>query len=248
MTEPSRFAIVTGASRGIGHALVRALLADGWAVAGLARGPMEDLAGEHFQAVQVDLADSQAAASALQNLLTPGRLANAREICLINNAGMVTPVAQVGHLSDHDISVAVALNLTTPIALTNALLRLTLNSPVARRVVNISSGAASTAYPGWGVYCATKAGLDHFTRCVAAEQSTQSNPLRIAAIAPGVVDTDMQTQLRNATTEDFPIRQRFIDMHQSGHLQTAADTATKLLTYLASPNFGTPPVTDLRSL
>lgn len=248
MTESSRFAIVTGASRGIGHALTRALLDDGWYVAGLARGPMADLTGDLFQAVRLDLADSKAAVTALENLLTEKILAKASEIFLINNAGTVTPVAQVGNLPSDDIASAVALNLTTPIALTNAFLRLTSSSKAVCRVVNISSGAATTAYSGWSVYCATKSGLDHFTRCVAAEQITNPNPIQIASIAPGIVDTDMQTQLRNATAEDFPTRERFIDLHQTGRLQTAADTAAKLLTYLASPNFGKPPVTDLRTL
>ena len=248
MTESSRFAIVTGASRGIGHALVRALLDGGWHVAGLARGAMADLAGERFQAVQLDLADSQTAVSVLERLLTAESFSKATEICLVNNAGVVTPVAQAGNLPIDDISAAVALNLTTPIALTNALLRMTNKSGAARRVVNISSGAASTSYPGWSVYGATKAGLDHFTRCVAAEQIMQSNPLRIVSIAPGVVDTDMQAQLRGCAKENFPIRDRFVELHRSGHLQTAADTATKLLAYLVSPDFGNPPVADLRTL
>lgn len=243
-----KFAIVTGASRGLGLALARALLTDGWHVAGMARGEMTGLAGERFKPLHLDLGDSPVAVSALDKLLTPEILANASEICLINNAGVVTPVAQAGNFSTEDISGAVALNLTTPIALTNAFLRRTDNSQAVRRIVNISSGAAHTPYTGWSVYCATKSALDQFTRCIALEQADKRNPLQIASIAPGVVDTDMQTQLRNTTLEDFPIRERFIELHQSGNLQTAAATATKLLAYLASSAFGNPPVVDLRTL
>ena len=66
--------------------------------------------------------------------------------------------------------------------------------------------------------------------------------------AADVVDTDMQEVLRDTALEDFPIRERFIELHRSGQLQTAAETAAKLLAYLASQSFGTPPVTDLRAL
>ena len=67
---------------------------------------------------------------------------------------------------------------------------------VARRVVNISSGAASSPYAGWSVYCASKAGLDHFTRCVGLEQRGQAFPVTCIALAPGVIDTGMQEVIR----------------------------------------------------
>lgn len=243
-----KLAIVTGASRGLGHALARVLLADGWTVAGMARGAMSDLAGDRFHAIRVDLGNSGAAVAALEGLLTAERIGQASELCLINNAGVVTPVAMAGNLPTEEIAAAVAINLTTAIALTNAFLRLTAGSDAPRRVAGISSGAAHAAYAGWSVYCATKAGLDHFTRCVALEQATMSKPLRIASIAPGVVDTDMQARLRQATDEDFPARGRFVELHEKGQLQTAATVAAKLAAYLTSPDFGNPPVVDLRTL
>lgn len=240
-----KLALVTGASRGIGLAIARALLARGWTVAGLARGDMTALAGERFSAIQVDLADATAAVAALGHALK-GQVAE--EYCLINNAGVVTPVAPVGQLDAAAIARAVSLNLAGAIALTDEFLRLTANVQAPRKVVNISSGAAHTAYAGWGVYCATKAGLDHFTRCVALEQATQPNPVRVAAVAPGVVDTDMQGQLRASREADFPARQRFVDLKAGGQLQAPEAVAAKLIDYLQSPSFGDPPVVDLRTL
>ena len=243
-----KFAIVTGASRGLGQALVCALLADDWTVAGLARSAMNDFANKSFQACQVDLTDADAAASTLEKLLTTEVLGEASEICLINNAGVVTPVALCGNLPHASISTALSLNLITPIALVNAFLRLTANSSARRSVANISSGAAQSAYPGWSVYCASKAGLDHFTRCVASEQAVTQAPLRIASIAPGIIDTDMQAQLRAVGENDFPARQRFVELHAGGLLTSPEIVAAQLLSYLASTTFGNPPVVDLRTL
>lgn len=242
-----KLAIVTGASRGLGQAIAAALLAAGWRVTGIARGEMSGLTGDaNFRAIQADLADPLAAVAALEEALAGS--GTAEELCLINNAGTVAPVGPAGRLATGDIAAAVSLNLTSIIALTDTFLRLTKSAPARRRIAGISSGAAHTAYAGWGVYCATKAGLDHFTRCVALEQAHQSNPARIAAIAPGVVDTAMQGELRETSAEDFPLRQRFVDLQAGGNLQAPATVAAKLLACLDSPAFGDPPVVDLRTL
>ncbi len=240
-----KLAIVTGASRGLGLAIARELIARGWAVAGMARGEMATATG--FIPCRVDLADTTAALAALHDICSL-HAAGADELCLINNAGVVAPVAPVGQFDAATVAAAVALNLTTAIALTSEFIKLTASMKVSRKIVNISSGAAHTAYAGWGVYCATKAGLDHFSRCVALEQESQTNPVRIAAIAPGVVDTDMQAQLRDATTDEFPARQRFVDLKSSGGLQAPNVVAAKLIDHLQSPVFGNAPVVDLRSL
>ncbi len=245
---PTKIAVVTGASRGLGHAIARCLLDRGWTVAGLARGPMPTLAGERFIECCADLADAGAAVRALESVLTPERLARAGDLWLINNAGVVTPIGPSGHLDAAAIATAVALNLAAPMALTNAFLGLTEATPAARRIANISSGAAHTPYRGWSTYCATKAGLDHFTRCVALEQAAAPNPARIAAIAPGVVDTDMQKQLRSVGDEAFPNRAKFVEMHAAGQLASADATAAALVAYFDSPDFGDPPVVDLRTL
>ena len=73
-----------------------------------------------------------------------------------------------------------------------------------KRVVSISSGAGKKPYPGWGAYCTAKAGLDMLTRCVGVEQMNQPHPVEIYSIAPGVVDTDMQREIRAASRSGLP--------------------------------------------
>jgi NAD(P)-dependent dehydrogenase (short-subunit alcohol dehydrogenase family) len=240
-------AFVTGASRGLGEAIALALLAEGWQVTGLSRGNSSALAAHaEYTGVAADLRDANAAASVLTTALYD--CAPNDDLLLINNAGAVTPVAPAGRLQLDELIATLNLNLVSAIALCNAFLAHTAANVGPRRIINISSGAASKAYEGWSVYGASKAGLDHFTRCAALEQAQLPNGARLVSLAPGIVDTDMQAQLRAASAADFPLRERFVDFKQSGQLATPADVAQRLLAFLNSPQFGTEAVTDLRNL
>jgi NAD(P)-dependent dehydrogenase (short-subunit alcohol dehydrogenase family) len=95
-------------------------------------------------------------------------------------------------------------------------------------------------------YCAAKAGMDHFSRCVALEQAALPNGARICALAPGVIDTDMQVQLRSADAERFPDRGNFVGLKEKGILSSPADAASRVLAFLQRPDFGANPVADVR--
>src|SRR3546814_7749275 len=82
--------------------------------------------------------------------------------------------------------------------------------------------------PGWGVYCATKAALDHYTQVLHAE----NHGVRIAALAPGVIDTGMQEKIRGSHANDFPSVERFAQMHEQGQLSSPADVAARILRYI----------------
>ncbi|RBL66177.1 short-chain dehydrogenase, partial [Pseudomonas sp. MWU13-2625] len=155
--------IVTGASRGLGFAICEALLNDGYFVVGIARnaGPaLEGLAARHpdrLLAVNADLSDASQAAASVHTALQQLPLPDCATITLINNAGVVTPIAQAGHYPADEVVKAVAINVTAPLLAADALLAATDHLAARRRILNISSGAAAKAYPGWSVYCATKA-------------------------------------------------------------------------------------------
>ena len=101
-----------------------------------------------------------------------------------------------------------------------------------KRIVNISSGAGRRAYEGWGVYCTTKAGLDHFSRVIALEQENVEHQVDIVSIAPGIIDTGMQETIRTSKEEAFPLLDQFIDYKENGLLSSADQTAEKLISFL----------------
>jgi NAD(P)-dependent dehydrogenase (short-subunit alcohol dehydrogenase family) len=88
--------------------------------------------------------------------------------------------------------------------------------------------------------------MDHFTRCLALEEALKTNGAKVTSLAPGVIDTDMQIQLRAAPAESFPDQGGFQQLKATGQLTSPADAAKRILDYLARPDFGSNPVSDVR--
>ena len=233
-------AVVTGHSRGLGAAVAAELMARAIPVLGLARGHAESAEG--MEQATVDFGDAAALAAWLQGHALASFLAGADMVLLVNNAGVVSPV---GPLSEQDPAAALRaaiVNVGAPLALSAAFVQA---APQAeRRILHISSGAGRSAYPGWSVYCATKAALDQHARAVALDGDAR---VRCVSMAPGVIDTDMQAEIRATPDERFPLKQRFVDMKEGGVLVSPADCAVKLVDCLLSKRFGHEPVDDLRN-
>jgi NAD(P)-dependent dehydrogenase (short-subunit alcohol dehydrogenase family) len=115
-----------------------------------------------------------------------------------------------------------------------------------RKVLNISSGLGRRAMAAQAPYCAAKAGLDNFSRAVALDEAARSRGARIVSLAPGVIDTDMQTLLRSADAAKFPDREAFVGLKTSGQLAAPEATAAKVLAYLERADFGRNVVADIR--
>lgn len=237
-------AIVTGHSRGLGSAVALSLMERGISVLGLSRGAAPRLAAR-FPALLTEEALDLSDLGAMQAWLAGGAVErfyrDADTAMLINNAGLVEPVGALTMQDAADVARAVSVNVAAPMMLAAAVAR----QGKQQRIVHLSSGAAQTAYPGWSVYGATKAALDHHARCAAADGVAS---LRICSVAPGVIDTDMQAQLRQATPERFPLRERFVQLHAGGDLTTPDSCARQLIEFLLSERFGRDSVVDLRRL
>ncbi|MGN6581135.1 MAG: SDR family oxidoreductase [Bordetella sp.] len=244
-------AVVTGASRGIGAALARSLLAPGVKLITLARRADADLAaaaksvGAELEQIQVDLSDLAAADAAAKHvaaLLVPG----AKRYLLINNAGTVHPVAAAPAMTDGPaIAQAFNLNVTAVMLLTAHFVQAVSGLDAERRVMNISSGAGRNPTAGWGVYCATKSALDMYTRVLNQEQGERG--VRAVSMAPGIVDTDMQGTIRASDPTQFPALSKFQEFKASGALAQPADVAARLVDYLGRVDFGATEIDDIRN-
>lgn len=240
-------AILTGHTRGLGAAIAAELLSRGIPLLGLARTANAALARTYphsLQQVELDLADSASLAQWLRGDALHRFISGSPVVLLINNAGMLQPVGPIETQSPADIARAVTLNVATPMMLTSAVATASSDAH-ERRVVHISSGAGRTAYPGWSVYGATKAALDHHARTVALDHGPA---LRICSLAPGVVDTAMQAEIRATPEDRFPLRARFDALKREGALAAPEDCARRLVGYLLGERFGEIPVADLREL
>ncbi len=238
-------AVVTGHSRGLGLAVAEALLGRGIPVLGLSRSPAAGLAGRFpglLAEVAVDLGDPDGLAAWAGGADLGRFLEGVSQALLVNNAGLVTPIAALGRQGAAAISRAVAVNVAGPLVLADAFVSAT-GRVADRRILHVSSGAGRKPYAGWSVYCATKAALDMHAQAAMLDGVPG---LRVSSVAPGVIDTDMQATIRGSKADDFPTLGRFHALKAEGGLSTPAEAAGKLVSFLLRDGFGGNPVADVR--
>jgi NAD(P)-dependent dehydrogenase (short-subunit alcohol dehydrogenase family) len=241
--------ILTGGSRGMGLAMARQLLRPGNTLVSIARNANPELAapaGATLEQWTLDLSQGAQAAERLRAWLAAqpaGRFASAT---LINNAGVIPRITPLSDSDPADLAHALRVGLEAPMQLTAAFLGATGGWTVPRKVLNISSGLGRRAMASQAAYCAAKAGMDHFTRCVALDEAAKPHGAQVCSLAPGVIDTDMQIQLRGADPAAFPDVQNFANLKTGGMLTSPAEAAARVLAWLQRPDFGTNPVADVR--
>ena len=245
--------ILTGGSRGMGLAMGQQLLQKGHHLLSIARKTSSDLKpftskSEQLLQWEQDLAQSATAAQRLRTWLTTLKSSDWASITLINNAGVIPQIAPLSQLPAADMINALRVGLEAPMALTAAFLGATEDWEVPRKVLNISSGLGRRAMASQASYCTAKAGMDQFSSCVALEEAAKPHGAKIVSLAPGVIDTDMQVQLRSAASDDFPDVQRFAQLHSAGQLTSAQDAAARVLAWLERADFGAQVVADVRNL
>ena len=252
MTNTAHLTILTGASRGMGLAMAEQLLDAGHDLLCISRKTHDGLqeraarAGRRLEQWAQDLGRAETAAAKLETWLNARGSSGLAGVTLINNAGVLPTIAPLAQLAAADVAQAMRVDLEAPMLLTGAFLRATAAWPCARKVLNISSGLGRRAMASQATYCAAKAGMDHFTRCLALEEAQSPNGARVCSLAPGVIDTDMQVQLRGADPGRFPDIGNFQLMKDKGVLSSPSEAADRILKFLARPDFGANPVADVR--
>lgn len=193
--------IITGASQGIGAAAVRLFADAGWHVAALARreAPLRALAAElgadKVLPLACDVADHASVDAAVAQVVARWGRVDA----LINNAGIIEPIARLGDIDPLDWARAVRINLNGVFHGIRAVLPL-MKAQGAGTILTTSSGAAHKAREGWAAYCSTKAGAAMLLDALHLEESDWG--LRVMGLSPGTVATEMQLKIRASGLND----------------------------------------------
>ena len=198
MTElTGKVALVTGGGRGLGEGIARALAAEGVAVMLVARdaaaiGAVATsivAAGGRAEAMACDVSDY----AAVEAVVAATRAKLGGLDILINNAGVIDPIAEIAVSDPGDWARNITINLVGVYNVVRAVLP-GLLAGGGGTMVNISSGAAYRPLEGWSAYCSGKAGLAMLTRAIALE--TAGKGIRVFGFSPGTIDTEMQVKIR----------------------------------------------------
>lgn len=224
-----KVAVITGASRGMGAGLASCFAQEGLRLGLCARSAPALPDGREVVARQVDVRDGagvEAFCAEVAARLGPIDL-------WINNAALLDPIGPVRDLDLEAARLHVEVNLLGVLHGTRAYLRHRRAAGGGGVLVNVSSGAARSAYAGWGAYCAGKAAVERLTEVVALEES--GSGLRAHSVSPGVIDTDMQARIRRASPQEFPQVQKFLDMKRDEAFSSPEHVARHMLRLAFAP-------------
>jgi benzil reductase ((S)-benzoin forming) len=236
--------IITGASKGIGKGLAEKALKTGAEVWGINR--THSIEHENYKALTFDLADIQNLLKELPQLLPEA--SDYEKIVLINNAGTLGNIEHLGNIENDSIPMLFDLNVSAPILLMNQFMKDFKDFEGEKIIINISSGAGKNAVDGWSGYCASKAALDMASKVAAKEADMDGNGFIIKAIAPGVVDTEMQTQIRSTDKKSFSGVEKFKNLKADKQLSSEKEVAEKYFHFIDNLEKYPDVILDVRDL
>lgn len=210
--------IVTGVSRGLGEAIVKKYLAEGFHVLGIGRS--HSIHHANFSFKQCDLSDIEQVKMLDFELFTS-------KVTLINNAGILGQIGRVSEQDSLDIQKVLTVNVSAPALITQKVYAKMLEKNQFT-LINISSGAGRKAIPSWSSYCSSKAALNMFTEVFLKEEKEKGrNPL-VFAVSPGVIDTGMQETIRSTDATVFSGHDRFVQLKERNELFSPEEAAKRL--------------------
>lgn len=244
--------IITGTSRGIGFSLAKRLLGPENCLICISRQKNDALVQEatstgcSLEYMNIDLTRSNTLEPLMSKVFERLQKECFSRLCLVNNAGMLAPVKPIGLADSSTLAANISVNIIAPIILMNLFIRYFGTYKADKRIINISSGAATSPYPGWTAYCSSKAALKMASQCIHAEQENYPHRVKVVSFAPGVVDTAMQTEIRNTDPEDFALVDRFKKLKDDGGLLSPDIVAVRISELLFNEPFPDGESLDIR--
>jgi len=218
-----KVAIITGTGGGIGKAIAELLLKQSYLVFGYSR--TNKIKHPNFSFTKIDLSNLDA----VKQLQFPKE--SQKDILLINNAATIGSIVPFDKKETRNIIQEYFINLVAPTILCKKFI--TTYPEDKKLLINISSGAANSPIHSWSTYCATKSALDMLTRVIAEENHKN---LTVFSVHPGVVDTNMQSEIRNSDPKNFPLLSKFTDYYTQNELENTNIVAQKLLHIIKNSN------------
>lgn len=236
----STLVIITGHSQGLGKSLAAQFLTrSAVEVIGISRR-ISGLSSENLKEISLDLADLTAVKKVLPQLFPEGSYA---KIILVNNAGWIGAIKPLDKQEVEEIEAINAINFLSPTLLCQYFLNQYKESEAEKVICNISSGLAYRPESGLTGYCASKASLAMLTEVMNLEEHPNTS---FFSLAPGVIDTPMQDEIRAVEPANFPKLEMFQNLKASGSLVSADETAKKVAYLLDHPERFDGVVQDVR--
>lgn len=224
----NRLCLITGGSRGLGANLTERYLESGWTVREFSRS------GNSDAHVEADFARRESAIDALDREMRALKSEPWEELVVILNSAQVGPVGPLSVSKPKDWWQSLDVNLTLNLSCAGLVQKHFQNLTARKTLVAISSGAARQGMEGWGLYCLAKSGLERFVEAMALEQGYQSDPVGAISISPGLIDTEMQAQIRASDPEHFHDVEQFKQFQQQGALRPSKEVAEAVTRIVAS--------------
>lgn len=221
--------VITGTSRGIGQAIARELLAQGHLVFGISRSlPSNDLfTFKNYHYIQLDMTSPTAAKEVYDKVIA----ITDRIDSFVNNAGLLQ-IQRIENIDMNEMKSLMDVNLYSAISFIQRFL------PKLRQfkgsIVLVSSGAAVNAYSAWGAYCISKASVNMLASMLAVEEPLVCS----VAVRPGVVDTLMQNQIRESSSEmKKQDHEKFVELKNENKLLPPDVPGAKIASFAVNPKF-----------
>lgn len=220
----NKLAIITGTSRGLGFAILNKLISvKGFDILSISRSAPQIEFNKNIRHLNLDFSKFPQTEFFDELGLI---ISHYEEVIYINNAFTIAPIQKIGTMKSIDVQNALSVNVITPTLVINRILQFCKDKKLT--IINITSGAAKRPVESWSIYSASKAYMEMLIRSIQNDYLNFTQ-LKVINYEPGVIDTGMQEQIRNSTSE---IAATFKDLKIQNKLKSADDVAIEVLHHM----------------